>query len=459
MPVSMNEQIFERVRLNALRELSYSASRSTNLHIDLRVIPRGELVGPEHLQVVTRQDSVLVFADDNPMANYGHDCRYLFYSAESGELAQSVTAQLPPWGVKPPESLVAFHQPVQFLANPITIPIRPILPCPILWERQRYAILWSGMSNKRHLNDMEFLYRTLIDRYGFTPDHIYALSYDGTLDTQDGVQATWPGDNTPYRINITGHGDRAGFEAAIDDLKGRLDSDDLLLIHTNNHGGYDNTPGSAYWCTYPDWGRYYATDFAAKIGELPRFDKLICMFEPCHAGGFNAPVLAASPANATSVASAALESLSSYVSADGNWDPFARDWTAAQAGHDPFGGALAFDPDVDHDGIIKAENAFWYADVVKDPNDTPNFSESSEAGGDIALGREYVIWWWWCRILRAELEKHYVHLPIPEYYELLREAQPKLVRLTEELDRRSTELRLEVEPQLRALVEEVFGSR
>ena len=30
------------------------------------------------------------------------------------------------------------------------------------------------------------------------------------------------------------------------------------------------------------------------------------------------------------------------------------------------------------------------------------------------------------RVLRAELEKHYLHLPIPEYYELLREAQAKL---------------------------------
>lgn len=454
-----HEEIFERVQANALNEMSFSELQSTNLHIDRRVIPQGEPVGPEHLQIAARQDSVLVFADDNPQANFGHDCRYLFYSAESGELAQTVHTQLPPWGTKPPESLVPFHQPFQFLPSPITFPVRPILRCPIIWERQRYAILWSGMSNKRHLNDMEFLYRTLIDRYGFNPDHIYALSYDGTLDTQDGVQTTWPGDNTAYRINVTGRGDRSGFEAAIDDLKGRIDSDDLLLIHTNNHGSYDGTPGSASWCTYPTWASYYATDFAAKIGELPQFDKLICMFEPCHAGGFNAPVLASSPANATSVASAALEPYNSYVSADGNWDPFARDWIAAQAGHNAFGGALAFDPDGDHDGIIEAEEAFWYADVVRDPRDTPNFSESSEVGGDIGLGREYVIWWWWCWILRAELEKYYPHLPIPEYYELLREAQPKLLQLSHELDRRSSELRSEVEPQLKAIVEEAFGRR
>ena len=52
------------------------------------------------------------------------------------------------------------------------------------------------------------------------------------------------------------------------------------------------------------------------------------------------------------------------MSGAGNWDPFARDWIAAQAGHDAFGAWLAFDPDGDLDGSIKAEEAFGYADVT-----------------------------------------------------------------------------------------------
>ena len=44
------------------------------------------------------------------------------------------------------------------------------------------------MSNKRHINDCEFLYRTLVDRYAFNKNNIQVLSYDGTLNTQDGVQ-------------------------------------------------------------------------------------------------------------------------------------------------------------------------------------------------------------------------------------------------------------------------------
>jgi len=217
-----------------------------------------------------------------------------------------------------------FHEPIAFVENPVLFRPWPVLRCPIIWERQRYAILWSGMSNKRHLNDMEFLYRTLIDRYGFRPDHIYAMSYDGSLNTQDGVQTSWPGDGTGYRINLTGEGTRSDFEAAVDELKGRIDSDDLLLVHINNHGGYDGTPGTANFCTYPSWAGYYASDFAAKLGELPKFDKLIAMLEPCHAGGFNAPIIAHSTADATSVASAALEPYNSYVSADVTGSPRRR---------------------------------------------------------------------------------------------------------------------------------------
>lgn len=92
------------------------------------------------------------------------------------------------------------------------------------------------------------------------------------------------------------------------------------------------------------------------------------------------------------------------------WDTFARDWIAAQAGHDPFGASLAFDPDTNHDGKIGAQEAFSYANAIKNPSDSPNFSESSPAGGEIGLGQDYIIWWWWCFILREVLEPYYLKL-------------------------------------------------
>jgi hypothetical protein len=334
----------------------------------------------------------------------------------------------------------------------------PFIPCVRRPIGTRYAVLYAGMSNRRHLNDMEFLYRVLIDTYGFSASNIYALSYDGTLNTQDGVQTKWPGDNTNYRIKLTGSGTRTALEGAFNALKTRLKRDDLLLIHTNNHGGYDGAPGTANLCTYPDWDGYYANDFAAKLGELPAYKQLIVMMEQCHAGGFNTPIINHSTADATSVASAATEPNNSYVTADGNWDPFARDWIAAQAGRNAFGGALSFDPDTDHDGRISAYEAYHYADVVQDPRDTPNFSQSSSAGGDIALGQEYTKVPWWCDAVAVELKPWFLRIPPEEIYTRLRQADPELAKLADAVETRSRAIQLELAPKIASVLANVLGA-
>jgi len=469
MPDRISKSVLLRVQSHAFEHLSIVQREATNLHIDMHIYEKGEMIGPKFQRIVAPQSSILVFADDEPRANFGHACRYMLYENKTGKFQQVVPARFPPVAdAKQARTLKPFHEPVRLIENPnLFRPYPPIWRCPVIIpEGTRYAILFSGMSNKRHLNDMEFLYRTLVDIYAFDPAHIYVLSYDGSLNTQDGVQTNWPGDGTAYRIQVTGQGNRAGFEAAINDLKSKLQQLDTVLIHCNNHGDSDLVPGTtdqfvpntAFLCTYPNWGNYYHTDFSNKLAELPKFRQLIVMLEQCHSGGFNASILAKSPADATSVASAATEFQNSFVSADGNWDPFARDWVAAQAGHNPFGGALAYNPDTDGDGRIQAEEAFQYANTVRDLRDSPNFSESSEAGGDIALGQEYLIWWWWCRILYYELEKYQIKLPPPEYYERLHKIQPELAKLTAELDKTSEALHKEMQGRVEALVKNAFKS-
>lgn len=466
MAITPERPELQRISAHAVERLSYQHRYTTNLYLDERVHEANAPVGPRFQKIVAPRRCRLVFADHAPQANFGHACRYLFYDAGNGEFIRDVPARFPPVAdAREKPTLRAIHEPVQFLKDRIIWhPPWPVWRCPIIIpEGTRYAILFAGMSNKRHLNDMEFLYRTLIDIYGFDPAHITALSYDGTLNTQDGVQTHWPGDGTSYRIKVNGRGDRAGFEAAIDALKPKLKALDTLLIHCNNHGDSDTpdggitwVPGTSYLCTYPNWDPYHNADFVTKLAQLPKFRQLIVMLEQCHAGGFNAPILAQSPAGATSVASAATEFQNSFVTADGNWDPFARDWIAAQAGHDPFGSGLSFNPDTDGDGRIEAEEAFAYANAVRDPRDSPNFSESSEAGGDIALGQDYIVWWWWCWIWKELLEPHRIKLPPPEYYARLNRLQPEMTKLTASLNRESDRLRQEMRGQIGALVAKAF---
>lgn len=454
-----------RIREHAFRNLGWRERQGTNLYLDLKVREPGEMLGPEFQRIEVARPSVLVFADDDPMANFGHDCRYLLYDPKTGERHSEIPARFPPWLKKPPETLRAFHEPVRLQPNPDLFRVRPILRCPVIFpDGTRYAILYSGMSNMRHLNDLEFCYRMLIDRYGFNAKHIYVLNYDGSLNTQDGAANKWPGDNTAYRIKVTGEGNKAGFQSAVNDLKSKLKSSDLLFIHTNNHG--DNFGAGSFLCEYPNWGTYTATDFCADLGGLPQYRSLVVLMEQCNAGGFNAPVLAASTAAHSSIASAAIATQSSYASPDGNWDSFARDWIAAEIGHDAYGAPLASNPDSNSDNVIEAKEAYGYALSVQNPSDSPNFSESSVAGGNITLGQQYIFAWWWCWILWPILQKYYVEGPIPypgpgpEFYGNIAEITPELQKLLlPAIDRAAEELRKVVGPQAEAIVKAAFKTK
>jgi hypothetical protein len=455
-----SDDVFDRIREHAFRSLSFEQRKTTNLHLDTRVYEVGAHLGPKFQGIRVERPSVLVFADDAPLANFAHDCRYLLFDPKTGEPHAEIPARFPPYNEKIPETFTGFHTPVVVRPELDIFRVRPILRCPVMRpDGQRYAILYSGMSNMRHLNDLEFAWRMLVDRYGFNPSHIYVLNYDGTLNTQDGPAGLWPGDNTAYRIQVTAQGTQAAFEAAFNDLKLKLKPHDLLFIHTNNHGG--NSGAGSFLCEYPSWGTYSAADFSADLATLPPYRSLIVMMEQCEAGGFNDPILAGSTATNTSVASAAVATQSSWGSPDGHWDSFARDWIAAQIGHDPYGAPLAHNPDEDWDGVIEAEEAFNYAYSVRNPSDSPNFSESSEAGGDITLGQHYVWWWWWCWIILPILEERYRKWPPdPEFFPKLQEITPELQKaLGPVLDKTAKSVHAELTPAARAIISEAFGER
>ncbi|HEX3692273.1 MAG TPA: C13 family peptidase [Solirubrobacteraceae bacterium] len=447
----LDDRILGQISDSAYRSLDPLSVSHTNLSVDHRIREQGESLGPEFQGLVAERQSVLVFADEAPLANFGHPCRYLLYDPQTAEQLADLPARFPPWGESLPESLRGFHTPVQPAAASSLFHVHPTFRCPVIIpDGERYAIFYSGMSNSRHLNDMEFGYRTLVHVYGFKPENVTVLSYNGTTNTQEGANTVWPGDKTPYQIKVNGEGRRSAFEGAIDALKAKIGANDLLFIHTNNHG--DNWGSESFLCEYPSWGEYLAGDFCAKLHELPRYRALIAMMEQCNSGGFVAPVLASSTAAATTIATAASATQSSWASPDGLWDSFARDWFAAQAWATPYGGPLAFNPDTNHDGKIEATEAFNYANVVRNPQDTPQYGQSSQAGGNVFLGEEYTIVWWWCQLIREALEHRYHELSQAKYHEQLRKLEPQLRELAQSIDARSEELRDETEARIREIV-------
>ena len=446
------------VKTGAVSGLSWAAARSTNLYIESRVFKRGEAIRAHRQRIPLERDTIMVFADEAPRYNWAHPCRYLLHDAKTGELYQEVRAEFPPYlTTEAPATYELFHQPVRIADAELYYPILPRLRCPIRWARgHRYAVLFSGASNNRHTNDLEFLYRTLRDIYGFSAASIYVLNHDGTVNYNGNPKpvVSWPGDSTAYRVPVNGQGTKADLDSVLDSLKAKLKADDVLLIHTNNHGGHNGT--ESYLCTYSG-ADYLASDFADKLGTLPKFACLMVMMEQCHSGGFNAPILAHSSATLTTVSSACEELRSSIGGAD--FDPFARDWIAAMTGNTPYGGALASNPDMDGSGKVSALEAHNYADAVKDPYDTPVYAESSPAAGAFHLGQRYwYIWPIYCRLLVKVLYPYYLRRPIPEFYEILHgELVPQLHDVEARLAKVSAKQEEELSEALTDIAKKVMG--
>ena len=258
---------------------------------------------------------------------------------------------------------------------------------------KRYAILFSGHSNNRHLNDLEYLYRTLIDIYGFEAENIYVLNFNGTLSYlgASNTIGNWPGNNTSYRLtgHINGPGTREAMESVLDQIAQKIKSPDLLFIHTNDHGAGPGDDVDDYcllsYKSSSEWSPYYVNDFVNKLKTLPKFDKLMVMMEQCRSGGFITPIINNSPANWTHVAAAV--KASDYSMGGPFFDPFAEDWIAAVTGQYQGGGALIQQVDANNDARVSATEAFSYADAVRHSRDTPvSADKPSGIGAFIFLG-------------------------------------------------------------------------
>jgi hypothetical protein len=260
----------------------------------------------------------------------------------------------------------------------------------------RYAILFSGMSFRRHVNGLEFCYRTLVERLGFAAENIHVLTYDRSLrssmEAQEVAPSTsWPGDGTAYRMKVTAQGSRAAFRDALQAIGSRLTSDDQLFINTTGSGGNHGNGRGPDLVVYPDARRYRCRDFCADLATLPPHRSLVVLMAQCFSGGFNQSVLEASQAQSTFIASAATETNPSFTLPDDlNWDSFQRNFVAALGGYDVNGVAVSRPPRDPPRCSITVGEAFELALTapVRSRYDSPEFAARPESAVDTTLDDE-----------------------------------------------------------------------
>ncbi|MGH9404971.1 MAG: FG-GAP-like repeat-containing protein [Terriglobia bacterium] len=377
------------IKQTALASLTPGRAATTHLSISTQIFPAGYTFKLVDTQMAVREQAALVFVDRLPRANWGHACTYQFYDTTSGKLLYEEDALFPP-NLSGGTPLDVFHAPLSPLKIPMAeIASKPILPptrfnAPFIAQvsEQRYAILWtSQISDLRHVEDLEFLWRALVNIYGFNPSNIYVLCYNGTIGAVDvsGSVGNWAGNNTPYQMKVHASATTANLQSVFNTLATQLKPKDLLLIHTNNHG---STTGLCV----DDSTVITPTQFSAMLSGLPAYRSLVVTMEQCFSGAFQSSVLSKSTATNTVFASA----VSADKSSDGaaHFDPWAEAWIEAITGATPAGGALSSKPTPNFDGLISMKAACdWAKAHDTGSDDNPQYADQPHGvGSNIFLG-------------------------------------------------------------------------
>jgi len=85
----------DKVKEIVLQTMTESLRTRAVFYIDEATYPKGAefVVGRNHY--LMSSDTIMVFIDEEPGKNWGHNCRYLFFDVDSGEVRE-IREQFPP---------------------------------------------------------------------------------------------------------------------------------------------------------------------------------------------------------------------------------------------------------------------------------------------------------------------------------------------------------------------------
>ncbi|MGZ4391275.1 MAG: C13 family peptidase [Gaiellaceae bacterium] len=374
-------KVLESVRSEAFAMLTPRTAASTHLGLIHRVYPKGHVLRLVDREIRVPAESIIVFEDQLPGANFGHPCRYLFHSPEDGRLLHVEEAFFPPDVAEPHTAIDEFHAPLKpAVASPLVydaIKWAKLPHYPWLVDDNRFALLFtSQISNRRHVEDVELAYRVLRHRFGFPTENIYVLCYDGTIGATDATaadMATWIGDGTSYEMDVTSSATKANLQTTLTTISGRMNGDSLLFVHTNNHG---STTGlcvdNSAVLTPSEW--------STMLDGMDAFGTLVVTMEQCYSGAFLQPTLDHSKAARTSFASAVPADKVSWGAT--HFDPWAQAWFEGVNGATAYGANLGHQPDTNGNGRVSASEAFAYSDSYDTASgDDPQYGDSPTGCG------------------------------------------------------------------------------
>jgi hypothetical protein len=335
------------------------------------------------------KESVLLLIDDHPFANWTHPCRYIFVD-KSKKMYKIIPETSPPINFDEFSLMTKIDLPNGYKYdfskyNKESLPkskMKSAISSGDASYGYKYAVIISGGYNKsinheRYWNDCSAIYSTLRNIYGFERHQIFVLMSDGNDPEADMRLIDGSYVDSPKDLDGDGIGDihNMATKPAVISLFSMLGEwmlpNDYLFVFTTDHGTLKN--GTTYLCLWNEQ-LMSAAEFATELNKI-NAGKISIVMEQCHSGGFINHLTG----NGRVIATACLESESSYATTDLLYNEFVYHWTAAALGEYP-DGTLA-NADANSDGFITMLEAFEFARDNNTRLETPQYNSLPQTLG------------------------------------------------------------------------------
>ena len=359
-------------------------------------LAEGDAVDSWHESVPVPFDGYLILIDDMALANWEHPCRWVFVASDGR--TEAVHMYTPP-EVFPRMTEEYSDIPISYSqAEARQELLDSFVPNPRSVDNPENCYAWlvsggasQGSNYPRYYFDVQYLYLTITQDYGYLDDHVIVCFADGTDPAPDNSN----GENSNPDLDDDGDTDInydatfAGVQSGYNDIENMVGSDDYLLIMTTDHGGSGKNhmsplvPPEVYlnlWNsetldddTFDDW-----------LEDLNANNVNVIM-EQCFSGGFLEEVVTTST-DQDRVFSSACNGYE-YSYGGSVYDDWVYWWTCAMHGETHTGDSLAYDPDTDGDGFVNYGEAFDAAydwdPWAQSGSEHPQYGDNPDSCGDV----------------------------------------------------------------------------
>ena len=367
-------------------------------------VKKGEKIPGWHDEVIIPHTGYLFFIDNHPLANWQHECTWVFVSLSrqvtsfkkrtpprdayllrmkeltDSKLYPGTTYEKIRQSVKEKQQKLFGADKYENQPNDIT--------------GNRYALLISGgasMGNNhiRYWGDIAFIYRALINYYGYDKSNIVVCMSDGddpTVDRSDGTDSPLDLDGDgldDYSLDAT----YTTVTAELQNLVDTAGPDDLVFIFTTDHGGNDNPALDDVFLNLWDWEILEDYEFADYVDQLPVDTLKIITMEQCHSGGFIDDISDNGTSNVVMSTAAGYWESSWAGDTYPEFNEYVYEWISAVnwATDDIYGTPASTDADTDISAICEIYEAHQWAVAHDDASESPQWLDNDSIGQEVSL--------------------------------------------------------------------------